>query len=721
MIEPQTRDSIVYSELKEDNQFKVKLSPKAFHILSAQLYKYKIRAIIRELSCNAVDAQKEAGVTRPFQVNLPNAFLPVFSIRDFGTGIKEEDMYNIFTVLFESTKTNSNDFTGMLGLGSKTPFAYVETFTVTSFQEGIKKTYIALMGGNKVPSLNLVSTDPTDEPEGLQIQFAVEPKDFQEFYNEAKHVYKVFFDIKPEIRGHDLKLDEIQSKFVFYNNRSIFIEERRYSSDLYVVQGNIAYPVDKHKIKSRFITDFVFLGDLYVQVPIGTVTFLPNREEIEDKPENYQAIEKYLDGSDLYDEFLSKVDQILSGVDSQYKACEVYNMYDKGELSCGFKTDLIAEKIREKGFIPATSLSFSWCSDLRKLLDVLDYSQEGHYGNQLYTGGEPYVLYIREDFRGSLKYINFDIKKNNTRCFVLNKPFDTIEKRLDKETGLEEEIEVKREWALAEILEKYGEFFKVVKSSELKDYYKEDFKVKRDKLNIFKTNPRDWDYKHHDLTSESKFFYLYYKNDSTLLKDVFFAYKDVLEILSNEFFGKPSELNSLVIVRKTDKPCLKNFPHALDIEECLPKYLFKRYGAKKVISDLRDLSIKPENFDLELKNFKKIKKLTFPGEKYPFEIHVNSIFDKSRVDKDLKFIYTSFSSRNTSKYFRDNLADKLKVDRNFLKHPRKEERLDYIYSWFKEKIPLIFEMDTRSLDDVKYRENFNILFNYYFNKEKEVN
>lgn len=112
------------------SSFKMKRSAKAFSILSSGIYANKIRAIIRELSCNAYDSHVEAGKKDvPFEVHLPTHFEPYFYVRDYGTGLTHQQVFDVYTTYFESTKTDSNDYIGALGLGSKSPFSYTENFT----------------------------------------------------------------------------------------------------------------------------------------------------------------------------------------------------------------------------------------------------------------------------------------------------------------------------------------------------------------------------------------------------------------------------------------------------------------------------------------------------------------------------------------------------------------------------------------------------------------
>ena len=168
------QNEAVLSTVGEIGEFRIRNSAKAFNILSSGLYANKIKAIIRELSCNAVDSHVAAGKGDvPFEVHLPNALEPHFSIRDFGTGLSHDQVTNIYTTYFESTKTASNDFIGALGLGSKSPFSYTDNFTVTAIKDGRKGIYSAFINGEGVPSIALMMEEQTDEPAGVEIKFSV--------------------------------------------------------------------------------------------------------------------------------------------------------------------------------------------------------------------------------------------------------------------------------------------------------------------------------------------------------------------------------------------------------------------------------------------------------------------------------------------------------------------------------------------------------------------
>ena len=168
------RNKIQRMGVQTEGNFRIKATGKAFRILSDGLYSDKITAIIRELSCNAYDAHVEAGnLDKPFAIHLPTQFEPHFSLRDYGVGLSHDDVIQVYTTYFESTKTDSNDYIGCLGLGSKSPFSYVDNFTIVSYFNGEKRTYNAFMNEEGIPSIALMSTAKSKEHNGIEVSFAV--------------------------------------------------------------------------------------------------------------------------------------------------------------------------------------------------------------------------------------------------------------------------------------------------------------------------------------------------------------------------------------------------------------------------------------------------------------------------------------------------------------------------------------------------------------------
>ena len=72
------------------------------------------------------------------------------SVRDYGPGLSHDDMFRVFTRYGRSTKRDSNEVVGMLGIGSKSGFAYADTFTVVSRHGGRVRTYVAALDESEI-------------------------------------------------------------------------------------------------------------------------------------------------------------------------------------------------------------------------------------------------------------------------------------------------------------------------------------------------------------------------------------------------------------------------------------------------------------------------------------------------------------------------------------------------------------------------------------------
>lgn len=285
-------------ELPEQN-FTIKASAKAFSILSNQLYTNKARAIIRELSCNAIDAQVAAGnKSKKFDLQLPNQTDQTFRLRDYGTGISPEDIVSVYTKYFESTKTTSNEYIGALGLGSKTPFCYTDNFQVASYYNGKKYSYAAFINDEGMPCVSLVSEDDTKEPNGLEVSFAVQQKDHATFKLEAEHVLFWFKpETRPNVTGQKINIAKLETALMgeVLTTVETFSEKARVSWKTvkipqgwngpgigpHVIMGSVAYKVDRSTFAQLDAAQQAALSlNLHIEVPIGAVEVQASREAL---------------------------------------------------------------------------------------------------------------------------------------------------------------------------------------------------------------------------------------------------------------------------------------------------------------------------------------------------------------------------------------------------------------------------------------------------------
>lgn len=287
------------SGIETESTFTIKTSASAFEILSSGLYSDAVGAIVRELASNAFDSHRAANKHDiPFDIHVPNGLEPWFSIRDYGTGLSHQDVLDIYTTYFNSTKSDSNDFIGALGLGSKSPFAYSSDFQVTTWFDGIKYMYAIFLNDDKVPSVALMAESPTTEPNGLEVRL---PSDDRRLFTVAISKYLAYFDVKPNILG--LSADDVDNLYTdvrlpIGSTMDVadkwFITDATNNSNYHisrvgVVYGQVPYPLQVESVAND-ITDFcsideinffrMFSKRIVFIFSVGELSITANREEL---------------------------------------------------------------------------------------------------------------------------------------------------------------------------------------------------------------------------------------------------------------------------------------------------------------------------------------------------------------------------------------------------------------------------------------------------------
>lgn len=269
---------MILNEVKKDsrvsgnfttNSFRIDASSKAFQILSSNIYQHKVRAVIRELACNAIDAPIEAGMDTSIlpDVHLPTTLEPWFSIRDYGPGLSEDDIKNVFTVYFCSTKTTRNDLTGALGLGAKSFYCLVDSAIINSHQDGMVYNYSAYKDENDLPQMALLRSSPSDEPSGLEIIVHVNNRT-QEFVDEAVEVFK-YFDTVPNLNNKNAveRITAAKQSFKIVGKDYAFNSQ---SGTTKALMGNVAYNIP---------SEYLYMSG-YIRFNLGELSFDPGRENL---------------------------------------------------------------------------------------------------------------------------------------------------------------------------------------------------------------------------------------------------------------------------------------------------------------------------------------------------------------------------------------------------------------------------------------------------------
>ncbi|MFP9058562.1 hypothetical protein, partial [Enterococcus faecalis] len=87
-----TEKETILGNGSKSKAFSITASPKVFKILSSDLYTNKIRAVVRELITNMIDAHALNGNPEKFIIQVPGRLDPRFVCRDFGPGMSDFDI-----------------------------------------------------------------------------------------------------------------------------------------------------------------------------------------------------------------------------------------------------------------------------------------------------------------------------------------------------------------------------------------------------------------------------------------------------------------------------------------------------------------------------------------------------------------------------------------------------------------------------------------------------
>lgn len=247
------------------------------HIMSVltDLYSDPELAVIREYSTNALDSHIEAGQTRPIEITLPSPLSPFLRIRDYGIGLDAEGIRDIYSRYGTSTKRDSDDVVGMLGLGCKSALTYTDQFTLTGIRDGRMIQVLIGRDEDGAGSMTIVSEHDTDDLPGVEVTIPAKRNDA--FASKAHQFFSFWQPGTVLVNGEQPK--RIDGQWI---TDTILITEA--VDQDYVVMGNVAYPVKDDPLSAlpdgsrrRY-----WRSDYTVAfVPIGAVQFTPSREALQ--------------------------------------------------------------------------------------------------------------------------------------------------------------------------------------------------------------------------------------------------------------------------------------------------------------------------------------------------------------------------------------------------------------------------------------------------------
>jgi hypothetical protein len=280
---------------KDIEEFSIAQTAEFFTVLSNTLYSDKPLAVVREIICNAWDAQIVAGTTHlPLVVNIDE---DKFSIRDFGHGIPHDMIHSVYCVYGNSTKENDGNQTGGFGLGSKAPFAYSDHFTVVNHYGGTKAVHAISRGSSLTqgkPDRRVMVTSSTTET-GVEVIIPVKNIEDTRIFTELVTDIAAFGEMNVLLNG---VLVEIVPISTAENNFFLTTRKPKGSYDkINIRYGNVVYPLKPDGVYSSLHYDLMQRLDaipagtrdrytnknsfvLILQAPANSISVTPSREAL---------------------------------------------------------------------------------------------------------------------------------------------------------------------------------------------------------------------------------------------------------------------------------------------------------------------------------------------------------------------------------------------------------------------------------------------------------
>lgn len=326
--------------------FSISTSPEFIEVLSSSLYADKPLAVMREVMCNQWDAHITAGrKDKPIEITIEEDKI-IF--RDYGNGIADDMMEDVYCTYGESTKRSETATTGGFGLGSKSPFAISDTFTVTSMHNGIKTIYAVSKGSevtDHLPSLTPVVSIPTTES-GLLVELPIKLYceencgGISDFLNLAIKVAKYgqmratikYEDRVKEIYGDEIGLASTDMGFVVVPQFDHYRDAR---TRIYVQYGAVIYPLESKEFYSdeyATLNDALAMrprhahlptyqrGNIIIKAPDSMLSVAPSRETLSYNKQTMTTIRDLLTN---INKMFGRIrpDYMLKAMDHAFKEC----------------------------------------------------------------------------------------------------------------------------------------------------------------------------------------------------------------------------------------------------------------------------------------------------------------------------------------------------------------------------------------------------------------
>ena len=281
------------------------------------LYSDPIGSIVREITSNCIDANRERDLKLAKKIPMEfeddtsfwsdkqtvcieyitkNTILGVdecMMFHDYGCGLSQKRVQDVFTTFGASTKRDNNYEIGGFGLGAKSPLAYADTFYVSSRFNGTETYYMIYRNNDNVPHMDQVYQASTDQQNGTTIIVPIKRSYDASDFRDAISNQLAYFD-NIVLKNVEEGIGRVRN---YYHKKSVTEETDSYvitndGADSCLLVGRVRYPINWDMLKE--VDKYDYNASVAFKFQIGVLDLVPSREEIRYTPKTITLIQTAL-------------------------------------------------------------------------------------------------------------------------------------------------------------------------------------------------------------------------------------------------------------------------------------------------------------------------------------------------------------------------------------------------------------------------------------------
>lgn len=307
------------------------------NILRKQIYTEHDLAVIREYLTNALDEHAEHKPTQPVDITIPKGDNNYsFKIRDYGHGLSTNDVEGLYIQYGASTKRDSNNQAGCLGIGCKAAFAYGDTFYIESFHDNYHHKYMAALS-NDTGQLHHLSSEriPTHIPHGLKISVPIKEEDSGTFRMKIgrylNYVDKSLYNITNDHFSEGIDLVMTPDKVLLESDEEseypwqFYTDNPMSTNNAVVVMGNVPYPIVSSNVQEH--NQYLENKSLVMHAPLGSLSIAANREQLQYDDRTIMTLQEI--DKDIQKTVHIRIQEIINKASSHSDAIRAFEKADK--------------------------------------------------------------------------------------------------------------------------------------------------------------------------------------------------------------------------------------------------------------------------------------------------------------------------------------------------------------------------------------------------------